>query len=132
MWLLSDHRSIGGLPPPNRPHLSTSEYARIQVNISLQAICWYLYGEDVDANRTPLTAELEYRWQIIKNGQFFREPSLRENTKRCMALHFSIDGEVVNSVTEPKGAIRKANLTFKTKFLWLVFRHCLSPPPLII
>ena len=32
----------------------------IQVDISLLAICQYLYGEDVDANRTPLTAEFDY------------------------------------------------------------------------
>ena len=28
---------------------------------------------------------------------------------------------------DPKGAIRKANLTFTAKFLWLIVRHCLSP-----
>ena len=28
---------------------------------------------------------------------------------------------------EPKGVIRKANLTFMAKFLWLIVRHCLSP-----
>ena len=30
-------------------------------------------------------------------------------------------------MTEPKGAIKKANLTFTTKFLWLIVCHCLSP-----
>ena len=30
-------------------------------------------------------------------------------------------------MTEPKGAIKKANLTFTAKFLWLIVRHCLSP-----
>ena len=30
-------------------------------------------------------------------------------------------------MTEPKGAIKKANLTFMVKFLWLIVRHCLSP-----
>ena len=30
-------------------------------------------------------------------------------------------------MTEPKGAIKKVNLTFTTKFLWLLARHCLSP-----
>ena len=34
----------------------------IQVDISLPAIRRYLYGEDVDANRTPLTAEFDYQW----------------------------------------------------------------------
>ena len=30
-------------------------------------------------------------------------------------------------MTEPKGAIKKANLTFTANFLWLIVRHCLSP-----
>ena len=30
-------------------------------------------------------------------------------------------------MTESKGAIKKANLTFVAKFLWLLVRHCLSP-----
>ena len=28
---------------------------------------------------------------------------------------------------ELKEAIKKANLTFKDKFLWLIVRHCFSP-----
>ena len=54
----------------------------IQVYISLPLIRQYLKGKDVDANRTPLTAEFNYRWQIIKNGQVLRESSLRE-PPRC-------------------------------------------------
>ena len=34
-----------------------------------------------------------------------------------MALHLSVDGEGADWVTEPKGAIKKANLTFTAKFL---------------
>ena len=30
-------------------------------------------------------------------------------------------------MTEPKGAIKKANLASTMKFLWLIVRHCLSP-----
>ena len=52
---------------------------------------------------------------------------LRETTKRWKALHLSIDGEGSDWVTQPKGAIKKANLTFTAKFLWLIVRHCLSP-----
>ena len=89
----------------------------IQVDIFLPAICRYLYGKDVDANQTPLTAKFDYRWQIIKDGEFLREPSLRETIKRWMALHLSVDGERADRVTEPKGAIKKANLTFTMKFL---------------
>ena len=44
-----------------------------------------------------------------------------------MALHLSIDGEGADWMTEPKEAIKKGNLTFTAKFLWLLARHCLSP-----
>ena len=50
--------------------------------MSLPAIRRFLYDENVDANRNPLTAEFDYRWQLVKDGQFLREPSLRETTKR--------------------------------------------------
>ena len=30
-------------------------------------------------------------------------------------------------MTEPKGAIKKANLTFTANFFWLIVCHCLSP-----
>ena len=85
--------------------------------MSLPAILRFLYDENVDANRNPLTAEFDYRWQIVKDGQFLRQPSLREITKKWMALHLSVDGEGANWVTEPKGAIKKANLTFTAMFL---------------
>ena len=64
---------------------------------------------------------------IVKDVQFLREPSLRETTKRWIALHLSFDGEGAYWLTEPKGAIKKANLTFTAKFLWLIVLHCLSP-----
>ena len=44
-----------------------------------------------------------------------------------MALQLSVDGEGADWVTGPKGAIKKANLTFMAKFLWLIVCHCLSP-----
>ena len=44
-----------------------------------------------------------------------------------MALHLSVDGEGADWVTEPNEVIKKANLTFMTKFIWLIVRHCLSP-----
>ena len=64
----------------------------IHVNISLPSISQYMYGKDVDANRTPLIPEFDYRWQIVKDCQFLCEPSLRETTRRWMDLHLSIDG----------------------------------------
>ena len=55
-----------------------------------------------------------------------REPDLREATNRWMALNLSVDREGADWVIEPKGAIKKANLTFTAKFMWLLVRHCLS------
>ena len=46
-----------------------------------------------------------------------------------MALHLSVDGEGADWVTEPKGEIKKANLTFTAKFLSLIVHMCLSPTP---
>ena len=100
----------------------------MQVDISLPAFRRFLYGESADATRTPHTAEFDYRWQIVKDGQFLREQELRETTKRWMALHLSVDGEGEDWVTEPKGAIKKANLTFVAKFLWQLIRHSLPFP----
>ena len=54
----------------------------VQVDISLPAIRGFLYGESADATRTPNTAEFDYRWQVVKDGHFLREPALRETTKR--------------------------------------------------
>ena len=54
------------------------------------------------------------------------EPSLRETTKRWMTLHLSVDEEGADWVTELKGAIKKANLTFTAKFLWLIVCHYVS------
>ena len=44
-----------------------------------------------------------------------------------MALHLFVDEEGADWVTEPMGAIKKVNLTFTAKFLWLIVRHCLFP-----
>ena len=96
MWLLSDHRSIGGLPPAKQTILEHVRVRGIQVDISLLAIRRYLYDEDVDTTRTPLTVEFDYRWQIVIEGRFLRETSMRETTKRWMAQHLSIDREVAD------------------------------------
>ena len=60
-----------------------------------------------------------------------REPSLRETTKRWMALHLSIDVEGAYWIMDPKGAIRKPNLaTFKVTttypFSCMIFSLCTS------
>ncbi|TMW86760.1 hypothetical protein EJD97_020915, partial [Solanum chilense] len=77
--------------------------------------------------RRAAPAKLAPLEQIVKDGQFLREQLLRKTTKKWMALHLSVDGEGADWVTESKGAIKKANLTFTAKFLWLIVRHCLSP-----
>ena len=117
MWLLFDHRSVDGLPLPNMPHLSTSEYAAYRsTSLCQPSTCICIARMLIPPGLLSL-AEFTYRWKIVKDGQFLHEPSLRETTKRWMAQHLSIDGEVVDWVMEPKGVIRKDNLTFTAKFL---------------
>ena len=55
-WLLSDHRRSA---PAKQAQLEHVLVRGIKVDISLPAIRQYIYGEDVDANRTPLTAEFD-------------------------------------------------------------------------
>ena len=78
--------------PAKQAPLEKIQVRGVQIDISLPAIRRFLYGEGVDATCTPLTAEFDYRWQIVKDGQFLHEPSLRETTKRWMALHLSVAG----------------------------------------
>ena len=86
--------------PAKQAPLEQVRVCGIHVDISLPAISRYLYGEYVDVNWTPLTVEFDYRWQIVKDGQFLREPLLRETTKRWMALHLTVDGEGADWVIE--------------------------------
>ena len=118
--------------PAKQAPLEQVRVRGVQVDISLSAICWFLYNEGVEATRTPLIAEFDYRWQLVKDGQFLRQPSLRETTKRWMALHLSVDGEGADWVTEPKGAIKKANLTFTAMFCGLLSATAFHPQLLII
>ena len=71
--------------PAKQAPLEKVRVRGVQVDIFLPAIRRFLYSEGVDATRTPLTAEFDYRWQIVKDGQFLREPSLRQTTKRWIA-----------------------------------------------
>ena len=64
----------------------------------------------------PSLRETTKRWMAL-HLSVDGEPSLRETTKRWMALHLLVDGEGVDWVIETKGAIKKANLTFTAKFL---------------
>lgn len=66
----------------------------------------FLYGAKVDSTRDPLTAEFKYRWKLIKDGQFQREPDVIETTKRWIAQHLSMDSEAANWVLDPKGSIK--------------------------
>ena len=60
--------------PARLAPLEHVQVCRIPVDISLPAICRYLYSKNVDANWTPLTVEFDNRWQIVKDGQFLCEP----------------------------------------------------------
>ena len=55
--------------PAKQTPLEQVRVQGVQVDISLPAICLFLYGEGVDATRTPLTAKFDYRWKIVKDGR---------------------------------------------------------------
>ena len=53
--------------PAKQAPLEHVQVRGIQIDFSLPAIHRYLYGEDVYDNRSPLTAEFDYQWQIVKD-----------------------------------------------------------------
>ena len=59
--------------PAKQAPLEQVRVRGVPIDISLPAIHRFLYGDNVDDNRTPLTAEFDYRWQIVKDGQFLRD-----------------------------------------------------------
>ena len=61
-----------GAAPAKQAPLEQVRVRGVQVDISLPAICRFLYNENTDATRTPITAEFDYRWLIVKDGQFLR------------------------------------------------------------
>ena len=78
------------MPPSNRPHLIMSEYVAYRLIPHTQPSSG-IYT--VRMLMLTLTAEFDYRWQTVKDGQFLREPSLRETTMLSMALQLTVDGE---------------------------------------
>ena len=82
MWRLSDPQIDRQASPAKHAPLDHIRLCGKRVDISLPAIRRYLYDENVDATRTPLTAEFGYWWRLVKYVQFLHEPELRETTKR--------------------------------------------------
>lgn len=46
-----------------------------------------------DAERLPLTLEFDYRWDVVKSGNFRQNREMRDPTKKFIAQQISIDGE---------------------------------------
>ena len=78
-----------------------------------------MYGTATDINRVPLTVEFDYKWEMVKSVQFQRTMEHREAGKRWL------DSEGADWVFDPKGMIKKANLTFIDKLFLLLVRHLL-------
>ncbi|TMW90971.1 hypothetical protein EJD97_014980 [Solanum chilense] len=101
-------------------------YSEELVDISMLAIRRFLYGENVDANRTPLTAEFDYRGQIVKDGQF-----LRNNKKGQPDFHgkvFVVDCPPLpflqaadNMITWDRAVLMAMMIPgFEVDFAWLI------------
>lgn len=52
---------------------------------------------------------------------------MRETVKRRITQYLSINGKVADWVHETKRSMKKSNVTFTVKFLWLIVCHYLSP-----
>ena len=52
---------------------------------------------------------------------------VRETNKRMISQHISLDSESADWVLESRGLIKKTNLPFAPKFIFLLILHCLSP-----
>ena len=74
--------------PAKHASLDYNQVRSKRVDISLPAICRYLYGEDVDATKTPLTTEFDYWWKLINDGCFQHELELRETTSSGLHCTF--------------------------------------------
>ena len=98
-----------------------------RVDIILPTICRFLYCTDTVATREILTPEFDYQWKLIKEGHFQHNLGLRGTIKRWIAQQTSVDGEGADWVRDPRGVIKKANLTCTAKFIWLLVCQCLSP-----
>ena len=64
---------------------------------------------------------------IFQEWKVSKEHNKRESTTRRIAQKLSIDSERAQWVLDPRGLIRKANLTFIVKFFWLLVLYHLSP-----
>ena len=95
--------------------------------ISSPAILRLINIEATNERMVPLTNEFDYRWNVVKSGHFQREKYLRETTKWLITRQISINGKGADRVMDPIGLIKKANLMFEAKFIWLFVLHCLSP-----
>lgn len=93
------------------------------VDIYFPTIHIFLYGGDTDATRTHIFPDIYYGWMFVKDGNFDRERALRRTTKKLIAQNILADGEGDDWVMVLKKVIKKANLTFTDKFLWLLVHH---------
>uniref|UniRef100_M1DY48 Integrase core domain containing protein n=1 Tax=Solanum tuberosum TaxID=4113 RepID=M1DY48_SOLTU len=77
-------------------------------------IRWFLYG--TDRTWALNMAEFDYRWDIVRGGEFQRTAKKRETILHWLANYIATDGERAEWVTTPGLNIKKATLTFVAKF----------------
>jgi len=82
------------------------------VDIVEKTIRRFLYGPSPGHTWALNTAEFDYRWDIVRGGEFQRSAEKRETVLHWLARYISIDGERAEWVTTLGLSIKKATLTF--------------------
>lgn len=96
------------------------------MEISFPSILRFLYSGSTDVVRFSITTEFNYRWYMVKSGNFQCSRDVRESTTRSIAQQLYFDCKGADWVLDPRGLMNKANLTLVVMFFWLLVRHHLS------
>ncbi|KAG5598756.1 hypothetical protein H5410_030126 [Solanum commersonii] len=97
------------------------------VDISPATIQRFLYGPTAGHSWSLNTAELDYRWDIVRSGAFQRNSAARGRDTWLAKYITAQMAASLNGFFAPRLGIRKATLTFVAKFFWLLVRNRVSP-----
>lgn len=78
---------------------------------------WFLYDPTNETQGAPMTPDFDYRWETVKSNTFQRTVEQVDNMKNLLAQHLAIECDSAYWVLDPRGLIKKSNLTFTVKFL---------------
>ncbi|KAG5586016.1 hypothetical protein H5410_046450 [Solanum commersonii] len=94
------------------------------VDISPATIRQFLYGPTAGHFWSLNTAEVNYRWNIVRSGAFQSNAKQREAVILWLARYIATDGERAKWVAAPRLGIWKATLNFVAKDSGVPIWHC--------